>query len=124
MSHRADVRDYIIQNGVKRHRFVTYEELERAFHLSRGGNPSSRNRVGHVVAEISKYELSQHRPLLSAIVVHKSGADKELPGPGFLEIDGVNPGFSRKDGDKARLTPAEKAYIREEQTLVFAYPYA
>jgi len=44
---------------------------------------ADRNEIGRILGEISEYEHSQGRPMLSAIVVHVGG---EVPGEGFFNL--------------------------------------
>src|SRR5215813_1269490 len=46
-------------------------------------NQGDRNRLAHILGEISVYEYENGRPLLSAVVTFK---DIPYPGSGFFEI--------------------------------------
>ena len=46
-------------------------------------NPTDRNEIARILGEISTYEHSQGRPLLSAVVILQ---DKNIPGQGFFTL--------------------------------------
>jgi hypothetical protein len=58
-------------------------------------NPADRNRIGVLLGEISSYEYSQGRPLLSSVVWHK---DFSGPGVGLRNL-GIELGIVRGDED-------------------------
>lgn len=46
-----------------------------------------RNQIADILGEISSYEHSQGRPMLSVVVVHSEhGEDAGMPGKGFFEL--------------------------------------
>jgi hypothetical protein len=46
-------------------------------------SPADRNRIGHLLGEISRYEHAAGRPMLSSIVWYK---DMSSPGPGLYRL--------------------------------------
>lgn len=50
------------------------------------GRPDDRNALRDMLDEISTFEHSQGRPLLSAVVVHKEGDSYGSPGKGFFKM--------------------------------------
>ena len=61
---------------------TTYQEAGDVVELDMD-NPLDRNTIAAMLDEINKYEASQGRPMLSAVVVH-AGEDN-MPGRGFFE---------------------------------------
>jgi hypothetical protein len=59
-------------------------------------SPADRNRIGHLLGEISRFEHDEGRPMLSSIVWHK---DMSSPGPGLYKL-GVELGIVRGDEDE------------------------
>jgi hypothetical protein len=58
-------------------------------------SPADRNRMGHLLGEISRHEHTQGRPMLSSIVWYK---DMSSPGPGLYKL-GVELGMVRGNED-------------------------
>jgi hypothetical protein len=61
---------------------ITYSKIAPLANLDMD-NPSHRDEIGQLLGEISKYEHSQQRPLLSAVVIHQ---DNNMPGQGFFKL--------------------------------------
>jgi hypothetical protein len=59
-----------------------YQPIGKLFDLDMD-NPQHRIRIGEKLGEISRFEVSEGRPMLSSIVVH---ADGSLPGGGFFKL--------------------------------------
>ena len=67
-------------------KLISYTELNEELNLGLNfENPSDRNLIGGWLGEISEFEVSQGRPMLSAIVVHKEGQSYKDPGGGFYK---------------------------------------
>lgn len=77
------VRDYLIEAAHK-HGIVYYQDLCNACNLKLDmhNNPADRGIIGSILGEISRYEYENKRPLLSAIVLSKSGEE----GDGFYKM--------------------------------------
>jgi len=61
---------------------LTYTGIARLAGLAQAGNPMA-TQVGRLVGEISEDEVTQGRPMLSALVVEK---DTGQPGEGFFKL--------------------------------------
>jgi hypothetical protein len=59
-------------------------------------SPADRNRIGHLLGEVSRYEYSEGRPFLSRVVWYK---DMSSPGPGLFRL-GVELGAVRGTEDE------------------------
>jgi hypothetical protein len=115
-----DVRDDLIATA-KARGTKSYGELmkQKTYRIPRG-HPTPGIGIGHVVGNISEFESSKGRPLLSAIAVR---AETELPGGGFFGQIGIPKHLRRPEslwGDN-RLTPAEMQFVIEEQKRVWDY---
>lgn len=77
------VRDTLIEIA-KRNRIIYYHELcdKCNLGLDMRNSPSDRIEIGRILGIISEYEYSNHRPLLSALVVSRSGTE----GDGFYKL--------------------------------------
>jgi hypothetical protein len=62
--------------------YTTYSDIAPLAELDMD-NPSHRDEIGQILGEISKYEHSQGRPMLSAVVIHR---DNNMPGKGFFKL--------------------------------------
>lgn len=121
---RKDVRKRLIQ-AAKSGNTITYGELMKEFHISRGGPKS----IGHVVGSISEFEDQHGRPLISAIVIRANSASRMCPkgqtGGGFFSIPSptIPPSLRRPLADIVipTLTPDEKAFLWKQQNTVWAY---
>jgi len=122
---RQDVRKKLIEVA-RRGETITYGELMKEFGIPRG-HPKPGIGIGYVVGEISNYEYSQGRPLLSAIVVR---ADSRTgicplghPGGGFFGLDGIPVHLERSPGvySNPTLSADEQRFVKEEQERVWDY---
>jgi hypothetical protein len=73
----------ILVSVAKNGKPITYEELKDKM----GGGPG-RGYIGEVLEEVSDREYGNHRPLLSALVVHKADG---RPGNGFWGLKVLPP---------------------------------
>ena len=62
--------------------YTTYSDIAPLAELDMD-TPSHRDEIGQLLGEISKYEHSQRRPMLSAVVIHR---DNNMPGMGFFKL--------------------------------------
>ena len=62
---------------------TTYGEIGPIVGILDFSNPGSGIQIGEILGEISKYEHSCGRPMLSALVTYK---DEPKPGPGFFTL--------------------------------------
>lgn len=72
--------------------------------------PSERSRMGDDLGDISEFEFSQGRPLLSSIVVNINGT----PGVGFYEM-------AQKVELFVPSIQSKKKFLEQEQEKVFKY---
>jgi hypothetical protein len=96
---------------------VTYGQLMAQFGLSRG--ESGKTVVG-MLSEIDREEYRTGAPGFAAIVVRK---DTGYPGGGFFCWDDLPPEL-RRPPDKCqdpKLSPAEKAYIGDQQERIWRH---
>lgn len=77
------VRNHLIEVSRKKG-IVGYQELCNAcgLRLNMRENPHDRAEIGRILGEISAYEYEHERPLLSAVVLSKSGEE----GDGFFKL--------------------------------------
>lgn len=77
------VRQYLIGISHKKG-VVGYQELCDAcgLKLNMRDNPQDRTEIGKILGEISTFEHKHNRPLLSAVVLNKSGEE----GDGFFKL--------------------------------------
>lgn len=61
---------------------ITYGEIAPLANLNME-NPDDRNKIAHILGEISTFENTQGRPMLSALVVL---AEYQYPGDGFFKL--------------------------------------
>ena len=121
---RRDVRAKLIEIARKR-KTITYGDLMREFGIPRG-NPKPGIGIGSVVGEISEYEHSKGRPLLSGIVVRADSKTKKCPqghpAGAFFGLDGVPLCLRRsQDAFSDPLTIKEQKFIKKEQERVWNY---
>ena len=122
---REDVCSRLIEVAI-RGETITYRELMREFGIPRG-HPKPGIGIGKVVGEISRYEHSKGRPLLSAIVVLAASKTKTRPqghpGGGFFGLDGIPVHLRRPSGthQNPALTADEEEFVKEEQERVWNY---
>jgi len=63
---------------------IHYEDVAAIMNLQGRGQHMSKE-TGHMLGEISEDEHNQGRPMLSAVVVQKTGKEK-VPGDGFFTL--------------------------------------
>jgi hypothetical protein len=88
------VRDCLIAyiRGPAEDKTLSYEALAQLgdphgdLGLHHGGGSDRYTALSKALFHISSYEVEQGRPMLSALVVHKGGQYKGLPGPGFFKL--------------------------------------
>lgn len=78
-----EIRNVLIEVARKR-QVIHYQELSDRCRLGLNmhDNPSDRLEIGRLLGEISEYEYKNKRPLLSAVVITKSGEE----GDGFYKL--------------------------------------
>ena len=64
---------------------IHYEDVAAIMNLQGKGQHMSKE-TGHILGEISEDEHNQDRPMLSAVVVQKTGKEKGIPGDGFFGL--------------------------------------
>lgn len=122
---RQDVRKKLIEVAKKRET-ITYGELMKEFGIPRG-HPKPGIGIGCVVGEISDYEYSNGRPLLSAIVVRANSGTGICPlghpGGGFFGLDGIPVHLERPASvySNPTLTTDEQEFVKEAQERVWGY---
>lgn len=104
-----DIYDYLKRRAKRERKPVFYSEIAPLAGLDMA-NPADRDKISGILGEISEYEVTHRRPMLSAIVVHKDG-DK-LPGGGFFELAKALHLYD--GGDK-------QVFYLKEMTRVFDY---
>jgi hypothetical protein len=73
-----------LKERARREDWIGYEELNQACGLGLDlGTDQGRNRVGEFAGAVSEFEVNKHRPMLSAVLVHKQSPRE--PGPGFYK---------------------------------------
>lgn len=72
----------ILKKTAKRRATIPYSEVTRGLNVIQFG--AEDHRFHALLSDISRREGEQGRPLLTVVVVHKSG-DMQ-PGPGFFEL--------------------------------------
>jgi hypothetical protein len=95
-----------VAKGKRKRKYITYKELMDEMH------GPGRAHIGEVLEEVSCNEASENRPLLSAIVIHKSD---RLPGDGFWKI-----GIIRENLERASQTERD-AFWQEQCNKVWTY---
>jgi hypothetical protein len=78
------VRRFLIEVARKRGGYIHYQELSDKCSLGLffRDNPYDRLLIGKILGEISAFEHNQGRPLLSALVITKTGEE----GDGFFKL--------------------------------------
>lgn len=78
------VRSFLIEIARKKSGYIHYQELsdQCGLGLYFRESPYDRKVIGEILGEISAFEHSQERPLLSALVISKSGEE----GDGFFKL--------------------------------------
>lgn len=84
MGPHPEIRRYLIDKASKE-QVVHYQQLcnDVGLKLNMADNPHDRLIIGGILGEISSYENENERPLLSSIVVSKSGFEQ---GDGFFKL--------------------------------------
>jgi len=79
----TDVRNLLIEIARKR-QIIYYQELcdNCQLPLNMHDNPQDRLEKGRIIGEVSVHEFKQKRPLLSALVIARSGEE----GDGFYKL--------------------------------------
>ena len=85
---------------------ITYQEIAQLIGLPLQGSHMGRE-IGQILGEISEDELSNGRPMLSAIAVNVEG----LPGPGFFSL--------AKELEKLTLDEDEQHFWQKERLAVY-----
>lgn len=123
---RQDVHKKLIEVA-KKGETITYGELMNEFKVPRG-HPKSGIGIGWKVYEISNYEYSKGRPLLSSIVVRANSETEVCPqghpsGGFFAEDDGIPEHLKRSERtcQNPTLSPDEQKFVKEEQERVWNY---
>lgn len=123
---RWDVRRKLIEVA-KKGETITYGELMREFGIPRGHHKPELG-IGSIVGEISNYEHSEGRPLISAIVVRADTKTRAYPhghpGGGFMGLDGIPAQLKRRSEaswQDHKLTAEEQEWLIKEQEKVWAY---
>jgi hypothetical protein len=86
------IYDLMKQAG-RQGRTLTYSDLAPLANLDMN-NPGDRQKIAHILDDISSHEHGEGRPLLSALVVRGDVAGGGLPGAGFFKLSrrlGVQP---------------------------------
>ena len=96
-----------------RRKTVTYGELMKRFHLSRG--PA----LSRAIARADEMEYSVGAPGFAAIIVRK---DTRYPGGGFFCDEGLPASLRRplSRSSDPRLSVAERSYVRKLQGRIWA----
>lgn len=112
MEIREDVRKKLIEVAERgENNTITYKELMDKFGIPRG-NPNREKSIGGVLGKISEYEVSEGRPMLSAIAI-KTGTGTKRIGDGFFPL-------ARKlERLKSEDRKGEQAFLDSEQKKVW-----
>ena len=105
----------ILVNAAQHHGFATYQEIALSNRLPLIGNQMG-SQVGDIIGLISENEISQGRPMLSAIVVGVSGK----PGGGLYEW-AKKLGVMTEGEDEETFWRKECEKVYEEWRI--SYPY-
>lgn len=109
--NQKEIRNYLISRaklGIIIHYGSLNQLLDTPYDLT---NSYERHLLGEDLGEISEFEHSQGRPLLSAIVVAE---DSNLSGVGFFEMAERLELF-----DPSKIS--KKKFLAQEQNKVFEY---
>lgn len=71
-----------LKRVAKEQRYTTYSDIAPLAKLDME-EPADRVEIGQLLDEISRFEHSQGRPMLSATVIHR---DDNIPGQGFFKL--------------------------------------
>jgi len=80
-----EVLQRLIQTA-REHQLIHYEDEVAVIMGLQGKGNYMAKETGHLLGEISEDEHNQRRPMLSAVVVQKTGKDKGIPGDGFFTL--------------------------------------
>jgi len=80
-----EVLQRLIQ-AAREHQLIHYEDEVAVIMGLQGKGNYMAKETGHLLGEISEDEHNQRRPMLSAVVVHKTGKEKGIPGSGFFDL--------------------------------------
>jgi len=96
------------------HTLVTYGELMKRHHLSRG------RRLSQTICEIDRTEYAKGRPGFAAIIVRK---DTAYPGGGYFCDEGLPPALRRPKNRASdpKLSLTEVRYLKRQQRKIWAY---
>lgn len=101
---KAEVRSVLIQKA-KQRAMIPYSELVAL--VNAVNFAAFDQRLFAMLGQVSLEENQQGRPLLSVLVVHKTGDMK--PGPGFFEL-ASSLGRDTRDADKTWIAETQKVY--------------
>jgi hypothetical protein len=103
-----------LQRAARSRSKVTYGELMRKYHLSRG------RALINAIGKIDLKEYEEGAPGFAAIIVRR---DTGFPGGGYFCDDDLPPGLKRNDRSHTdpRLSPAEKNYVLGQQRRIWAH---
>lgn len=103
------VRKYLIKRASQKANF-TYSELCNEACLEFDMSvPADRGRLGHLLGNISRYEVANGRPMLSAIVVDKND---RMQGGGFFDL-AVELGLLHDGADIEAFSVAENVKTKD-----------
>jgi hypothetical protein len=93
---------------------VTYGELMKNYHLSRG------RRLSQAIGEVDRAEYARGSPGFAAIVVRK---DTGFPGGGYFCDEELPTGLrrTRARSSDPRLSRAEKDHVLRQQEKIWAH---
>src|SRR5690554_6454526 len=103
-----------LKDVAKKQKTVFYEDVAALLKLNLR-NPDDRQTLNAYLDEVSTEEDNNNRPLLSALVVNKKGANQGFPGKEFGKL-GRKLGYSHEDGELD-----EMAFAVEQINASFAY---
>ena len=93
---------------------TTYENIANEFGLPNKGNQLG-STLSPLLSSIYKFCETHHQPMLTVIVVRKSGEHKDLPGNGFWALYNKHPALAVESIEDRRR------YTRSLQQQVFEY---
>jgi len=100
--------------AARRRSTVTYGQLMKSYHLSRG------RRLSQTIGEIDRREYAEGAPGFAAIIVRR---DTGFPGGGYFCDNELPPQLRRprRRGSDPRLSPAEVRHVRGQQRRIWAF---
>jgi len=110
-----EVLERLIQTAHE-HQLIHYEEDVATIMGLQGRGNHMAKETGHILGEISEDEHNQDHPMLSAVVVRKTGKNKGIPGDGFfnLAISLGKLGANATDQEKKAFWQNELNQVYEE----------